>query len=311
MAVVGSPRAWSPPSCVAYALLLGALLYVRPAHAEPRRTWSLRWQAPRECPTQQDVRSTVEHWLAQSVEPRDPSGIRVEATVQHQNGGFALDLLLVTPSSSGHEQLRAAQCATLAGVVALKVALVADPGAWFDRLASESSGDSAWLLRLTGGFGPGVLPGIGPMFQLSGGRRFSRVALELGIGYALPNDARYAGLPDGAKIDVLYAGPRVCALPNMGTVEFPLCAGVEFGLMRGKGYGPDLTSVFTTTQMFGAIVIAPAVRWPLTKRLAAWFGVEALIAVLKPSFRLRNLDRLFAPEQIGAQVQIGAELRLD
>jgi hypothetical protein len=53
------------------------------------------------------------------------------------------------------------------------------------------------------------------------------------------------------------------------------------------------------------------VRWPLTKWLAAWFGVEALIAVLKPSFRLRNLDRLFAPEQIGAQVQIGAELRLD
>src|SRR5262245_42677092 len=91
--------------------------------------WTLHWEAPNPCPSEQAVRRQVQHWLSQSLAPHDPRGMHVEARVERKPEGFTLDLTLTSPSGGGREQLVAEQCETLAGVVGLKVALAADPGA--------------------------------------------------------------------------------------------------------------------------------------------------------------------------------------
>lgn len=302
---------WLPAGSLLAALTVSALCVGKVAHAN-ESGWTLKWRAPSACPNEQAVRQTVQAWLTQAIEPNDPSGIHVEATVVRKTDGFALDLSLETPSGGGHEQLTAAQCSTLAGVVALKVALAADPVAWFDALGSRvHTRKNYWLLRLGGGLALGVQPGAGPTFDLTGSRHFSGFALELGIGYALPNQVRYPGLRAGANLDLAYVDARICVLPNMETVEFPLCLGADVGLMRGVGFGPELVEIFASNRWYAALVVNPAVRWPVTRWLGVWLGIEALIAVSRPSFRVRYLEQLYVPEKIGARVRLGAEIRFE
>jgi hypothetical protein len=286
-----------------FALIMSAWCSTA-VHADAK-AWSLQWSAPAGCPTQAVVRQTIEIWLAQAIEPNDPSGIAVEARVQREPQGFVLALMLETPSGQAEEKLVAERCETLAGVVALKVALAADPGAWFEAAREEER--RRWGVRLAAGVSQGLQPGAGPQLALTGFYRFTYVQLELGAGYGLPNEARYRDRPAiGASLDTLHAIARACALPDMGAVEFPICAGVDAGVMRGAGFG--LRQTTTSVQPMLTLVVGPALRVPLGERVNAWFGLEALVPLVRPEYHVRNLDRLFVSERIAARVQLGAEL---
>lgn len=255
------------------------------------------------------MRQTVQTWLAQAVEPNDARGIHIEAEVHETQAGFTLDLTLETPSGESQEQLLAERCETLAGVVALKVALAADPGAWFEA-ASDAERDDArpWGVRLSAGLSQGVQPGVGPQLALTGSWQLEPAALELGVGYGLPNEAHYPSHPEaGAKLDLFYGSARVCVLPNAGSVAFPICGGADVGVLRGEGFGLAQTS--TSTQLFASLVIGPALRLPLSELVHLWLGLDALVPLVRPQYHVRNLDRLFRPEAIGARVQLGSELR--
>jgi hypothetical protein len=289
-------------------LIVGVLAAAAPARAGGSNL-ALSWSAPASCPTQRDVRQTVSSWLAQSVEPSDTSRIRVAAAVSRESRGFVLDLRLVTASGTHREQLVAARCETLAGVVALKVALAADPGAaYVSRAAPERT--VRWGLRLSGSIGSGVLPGLGPMVGLAGALHFGYLALELGAAYGFRAPVRYAALPSvGADLELFEASARLCVVPGLGTVELPICGGFSLGLMRGVGFGLPMTS--DAAEPYGALTISPGVRWRLASMVHAMIGFEAWVAVDRPTFHVRNLERLYRPAQIAARAQLGVELRFD
>lgn len=294
-------------ACVWALASLGSWLAPSTAAAAP--AWSLEWSAPPDCPTERTVRETIGVWLAQAPLPNDARGIHIEAEVQRTERGYALELTLETPSGESQERLVAERCETLAGVVALKVALAADPGAWFETASNTSLEDARpWGVRLSAGLSRGLQPGLGPHVALTGSWQLAPAALELGVGYALPNEAQYAAHPEiGAKLDLLYGSARACVLPNVGSLAFPICAGADVGVMRGQGFG--LAETATSAQLFASLVIGPALRVPLTELVHVWLGLDALVPLVRPQYHVRNLDRLFRPEPIGARVQLGSELR--
>jgi hypothetical protein len=250
-------------------------------------------------------------WLAQAAEPTDARGIVVDAHVTQKDGAYALDLRVSAPGGDSREQLAAAQCETLAGVVALKVALAADPSA---RQASLSHGAAAMhgSVRMAGGAIASVLPAVGPLLSLAGAIRGSRIALELSGGYAFAREVVYPERRDlGAEVGLLYGGARFCLLPEVGAVELPICAGADVGLMRATGRGKALASSLTSSLLFGALVLSPAIRWPMSARFGLWLGLDAQVAFLRPQFQVRGLPRLYRPDALGAKLLLALEWCID
>lgn len=93
---------------------------------------SLVWDAPPECPSQQDVEASVLRQLGSGRPAEKPVAAR--AVVRRDDGEFALVLALRTGDEEPIErQVRASMCSTLAETTALLVALAVDP-----ELSSET-----------------------------------------------------------------------------------------------------------------------------------------------------------------------------
>lgn len=267
---------------------------------------ALQWRAPNPCPTQETVRDTVLRWLAQASQPKVTNGIAVRATVQRDARGFVLDLQLVTPGGRADEQLIAARCQTLADVVALKVALAADPLVVLET-TSPPTAALGWGARLSLGVGPGALPGLGTTLTATGIMRLSGFSLELSAAYGLQQRVSYPDRPTiGGTLDMLSAIARACALPELKSVEFSLCTGPELGVLRAAGFG--VATVFETTDLYMAWVLGPGVRWRVGGGFFAYFGVDAQLALLRPTFHIRNLTPLYQPERLAARLNAGVEL---
>jgi hypothetical protein len=271
------------------------------AHAQ-----SVHWRAPAGCPSEAQVQRAVQRGLADAPTPVDASAIAVEARVDTRPAGYALALRLSTPAGASDQQLTAADCRTLADAVALQVALSAGP-AWAPEPVPRRLS-----LRVAGSYGAQLLPGAGPWLMLAGALGWSGFALELDVGYGFAGRARYADRQDlGARVDALQAGARLCAEIALGSVGLPLCAGAELGLMRGTGLGAGLARSLTSTQPYVALVLHPALRWPLSRQLAIWLGFELLGVLERPTFQVRGAPQLFRPEPLAVRAGVALEWRVD
>lgn len=298
------------------ALSAVIVLVARPSLADDLE--GVTWEAPEGCPTEADVRSAVRQWLP-------PEGgvdlrtIHVEARVKSHATGFALDLSFESKSGSGHETLVAVRCQTLADIVALKVALAADPVAALEsteatperrraRVATASP-PTRFGARLAGGVGFGPLPGAGPAATLMASVVWQSARLELGAAYWFPKTAHFVELPNvGADLSLAAALLRACATPRLGAVEFPACAGLEIGDMRGTGFGVD--TVTTADRVWLAVVLGPAAAIPLSDQVFLWLEGDAVLSVVRPDgYGVRNLGTVYSPEIGAARAWAGLEVR--
>jgi hypothetical protein len=319
-----------------------------PAHAQDLADPEIHWDAPAGCPEQSAILAAVRHWLAQSAERLDPHAVRVDARITAQAGGFGLDLELESPSGRSREQLRAARCETFVDVVALKVTLASrplgheeqpDPGSPSpgaastdipprapDRAADPASPGSAHsrpgpapadgedsalgvTARLLGGVGLGSLPGLAPYVAASGSLRVAPFRFELGVNYGFPRTVRYSSVPTtGAELQLLAGVAQVCFSPLVHPVELPICAGVELGVMRGRGFG--VSEAYTSDQLWAAAVLAPALRVPLFGPVSAWIELRGLAALARPRYHVRNLAELYEPERFAVRAMAGLDFAL-
>jgi hypothetical protein len=238
--------------------------------------------------------------------------MRVIADVKHASAGYTLELLLESPTGSAREQLVAAKCETLAGVVALKVVLASDPGALFATMQpvpANARDKAEFALRVAGSAGPGVLPGAGPALELTGRLKLTWASVELGAGYGLRQDAYDRDYHEvGAALDLFFLSARFCALPRVAAaLEVPLCAGPDVGLMRGSGLGVQDARTWTAAWL--AIAAGPGLRWYMTRWSALYTGISACVALARPTYRVQNLtpDRIYTPARFGARIQLGVE----
>jgi hypothetical protein len=271
----------------------------------------VHWEGADGCPDEAAVRRAIALWLAQSVDKVDPRAIEVDARVKQQPNGYLLELSLESPSGSTSQRLTAANCSTLVDAVALNVALAADPPDGrvksVEPKVKRTSHNLGFGARLNGGATVGQLPGFAFTGALVGSLELSRWRAEVGLGYALPRAAYYSGLPDvGVELQLMYGTARFCARSNVRTIEVPICIGVELGLMRGAGLGVE--EKYISDQLWGALVLGPALRGRLGSGFWAWLEADALIAWVRPhSFHMRNLDPLYRPEVAAGRALFGIE----
>jgi hypothetical protein len=309
---VDESRVRIAPWSIAAAILFGAA----GSSAVPRA--DVAWRAPAACPQEDGVRALIATWLGQSATELDLGSVRVDATVSRQSAGFSLDLVLESEAGSARERLSARHCETLAKTVALKVALAVDPAAALASVEPEPRSTRkrpptpvpapGGGLRAVGGIALGPLPGVTAATLLVGSLRYRDFRFELGGGYWFPRSITYDELPTvGATLRMFGAVARVCPTASIGRVEVPLCAGVEAGIVRAEGFGvPERR---TSDRPWVALTLGPGLAVPLSGAWYLWAEADAGFGVVVPSFRVRNLPRLYQPENGAAQAWAGLEAR--
>lgn len=162
------------------------------------------------------------------------------------------------------------------------------------------------LVRLGGGVLVPSLPGVagGPTLALGLRRRALRV--ELVGAYWASQPARHTAMPElGARISLGTVATRVCGVPRVGPVEFPLCGAVELGGMRGVAFGtPDAV---TRTLPWLAIQAGGAASFGVARMLALWVGIDAIAPITRPGFSIDGLGSLHRTPALGFAAILGIE----
>ena len=295
------------------------------------------WEAPAECPDLNGVKGYAERLLGQPLDRLRGKSISARGKVQRSDlGNWQLDLVIVVGDHVEEERLTAKKCRALADAMALKVALACDPLAVVEAVepadtmtprpspprappprpaeqgmtTADSSKRKKLGLRAMGGAGFGQLPGISPGAALYASLQLRAFRIELGAQYFAGGEARYANLPSvGAELALASAAARACFTPGTGRWSFPVCAGFEIGVVRGKGFGVASTS--RDSSLWGAVVVGPALRFSLSQSLGLWLGADAVLPVLRPGFHMRNLDTLYVVPAGGSRALGGLEMNFE
>ncbi|HXK20479.1 MAG TPA: hypothetical protein VNG33_21865 [Polyangiaceae bacterium] len=289
----------------------------------------IQWEAPAECPDAEGLRAAIERLLGKKLASLPGRDLRALGKVQRSEAGnWQLDVVLAVGGHVEQETLVAKKCGALGDAMALKVALAIDPLAVVDAVQSPSAPSSTAQheqqsdrlapvvspatslragLRLVGGVGLGQLPGVTPGAALYGSLQFPAFRVELGGGAFWGGVARYAAPANvGADLQLFVGAARGCVTPGSGRWLFPICGGVELGLMHGRGFGVETAS--STSGLWGGVVIGPAVQFRTTQRLSLWLEADATLTVLRPEFHMRNLETLYAPAPGGSRACAGIEV---
>jgi hypothetical protein len=281
---------------------------------------SITWDAPAACPDDSALRAALHRWLEVSPEGLDNAAVEVTARVRPHLSGWQLDLTLVSPGGRQEETLVTERCDTLVELVALKVALAADPTGIMNGLrpgpgkpatpATSGGREPALDLRAVFGVSAGVLPATANGVALVGSLSGRLWQVEIGGQVWFRQAVTYAAIPNvGADIGVVAGMARACVLPSLGSLVFPVCGGFDVGVMSGSGFGVPETK--TSDQVWAALALGPALRWQVVGPLTLWLQGEALVSINRPEFHMRNLELLYKPEPAGAQAWMGVGLRLD
>jgi hypothetical protein len=159
-----------------------------------------------------------------------------------------------------------------------------------------------------GGWGP-IDAGMGAVVLELGahGRRWRASARGVWIPprtLALADDPTFIGSYDGG-----FGGARACfATPfAQGQLELPICAGIEAGVLRGRGVG-STPSPDTATQPWAAVGLGPGVRYVANRWIALSLEVDLVAALLRGGFTIGGVvAQTQAP--IGVRALAGVEVR--
>jgi len=170
------------------------------------------------------------------------------------------------------------------------------------RLTHATLGIAALL---DGGALPGV--GAGPSASLGLLRRHLRIDL-IGTWRAPVVVRAPAERNQGARIDLFTIGARVCGVVNPArTIELPLCAGVDAGLLRGRGFG--LAKDRTARLLWSAAVASSGVTWVFHRHLAISLRTEVGVPLARHEFAVAGHDAFDAVAPVFGRGLLGLEVR--
>ncbi len=295
---------------------------------------ALTWEAPPACATQADVRSGLAFQLGAEASVAAAAEVQAVATVTEvDHGSWRLTLRIETASGVTLRDILAQDCAELADVTALVVAIAVDPSAVLGRtepaappepvepapvepevspdvLKPGRDSERAPLtepapapvaptpprrvrfgMRAAGGIDGGTLPGV------AGGLRLAAAVLgrswraELRGDYWVPRAVRVAdGI--GARIGLWSLGAGGCGVPRLAKVplEFPLCGGLEAGLMRGDPIGDRVAQPEISRRPWLVADASGGVAWVPRRYLALVLQAELVVPILRAGFRVGDIQ---------------------
>lgn len=321
---------------VALGVLFAMATVAAPPHSE------IEWSAPESCPGRRDLVQQIERYLGGPLEPSTYPGFAASGVITATDDGFSLALRVELEGGRTEQNQAASTCGELLRFTALKIAFTLDPMGVLERIDTEpASADPVpeaepgqnpppvvspapdveepdpqpasaprlrGSVRATGGLRFGLLPGVAPGFSGAFALLGTAWRLELEGGYWLPRAERYETEPSvGADFQAGSLTLRGCPVPAMGPVEFPICAGLEGGLVRGEGVGADQAVIRNRPWL--AAVVGPALAWVVHPRVALWLRPELVAVLSRPKFGITGLGELHEVAPVGARAELGAEVR--
>lgn len=165
------------------------------------------------------------------------------------------------------------------------------------------------VLRVHGGGELGAVPKPTGAAGLALGLLWPRLRLELQGTVLAP---RTLSVPSGSVRAGLFAGAvHACGRAGRGALEFPLCAGLEVGALRGEAR--QLSGSRAATAWWVAAVLGPGLAWHLGRRFSVWASLQLVLAPVRPDFQQgegKEAKTLFKPPVASGRLLVGVELRL-
>lgn len=314
---------------------LAALLAVAPASSPEDSVFELTWSAPDACPPRADVIAEVTRLLG-DLKPQE-AWVSANGRVRATDEGYALILEIRSGESVGERALQGESCKEVVDAAALIMAIAINPSV-LERASGpapvpdpredpEPASDAdaepvtvpspplpaprrpAFVVRAGAGAGAFLLPGPTGTVAVAVGvvGRFWRVEAEGAYWFA-----REVTRADdvGGRFQLGWAGVRGCGAPERGDFEFPLCAGIDLGAMRGTGLGDALASVRSRNAIWLAVRGGPSLVWRGNEWVGFWLAADGIVPVLRPRFDIQPSGReVFRVNPAGLQVQLGVEFR--
>lgn len=211
--------------------------------------------------------------------------------------------------------LESKSCRALGEDVALVIALSTSHSSGKALKHERSSEATIGELALTLGahattvLGPMPVPalGAGGTLALEGP---AALRLELGGTYYAPQTVRFDDHPnDGAKLNLLRAGLRLCRLWSLGAVDLGGCVGGQFFRLAGKGFGSAVVS-HSGVSILGGPSLGVLARLQLSDRLALLFAADGVVQLARDSFVFGVFGLLHKPSSFALQLFLASEVRL-
>ena len=313
--------------------------------------WSepLVWEAPSSCPGVSEIRERVDdvlgwHWEGQETQ--------VVGRVHDDGGTWRLRLELHSGPEVETRTLEGSNCEELSDAAAIVIAAavrqVAAPVA--EVSPRETATDKAarsddtpevstppltrddaatrdgptprarqrrprrpehGVARLEGGTDFGMVAVVtgGPRLSFGLVWRFVRVEV-VGTFWAPRRHELRPGR--GARLSAGTVELRGCGRVVSGTAEVPLCAGVEAGASRNRGYGFRTASTGHTPWAAG--VFSPSLIWRVHSHVGLVLGAQLWIALVRPQIVSSGdagpQETIYEVPPVGGRATLGVEFRL-
>jgi hypothetical protein len=306
------------------------------AHAASDAGFELDWQAPDGCPSARAVQADIDRLLGEPADVRlhGKRRLRVRAEVEHgQLWQVTLDT--TSPESSGHRIIGASSCQGLANATALIVALMIDPGAVAvhdPKAASEAARADApsppasppapvhstatRQARILVGAGAsgnlGLLPapGLGVLAQIGLAPEHWRFELRAAYGLRTVKSDPLAD-PAGAHgefQDLFLGSLSGCRTASPASLEYGACAGVEAGVIHGRGVRASTTD--DKYEPWLGVGLGGYVAFRAGRVLAFPVHLDAVVPLWRPTYVFTNVQApIFRSWPVGARLSAAAELR--
>lgn len=112
----------------------------------------------------------------------------------------------------------------------------------------------------------------------------------------------------GGRFSLWTVGAHGCGVPTRGVIEVPLCAGLEAGVLRTRGFGFD--GARTLRRPWIAALVGPSVLWRVHPRLAVGLGVDLGVPLRRTRAEIENLEVLHTVGPVYARALLRMEVRV-
>ena len=284
-----------------WAIALG-LAPVEPPDAADDGAYEVRWDAPPQCGTADDVRAEVSRL---GVVPRqsEDAPLSVSGTVaRNDDGTWRLTLVVDRGGRPRARALEAASCQALVDSAAFIIAIALDPSVGGEEptpppepaepeappepeppeRAAPSPDRTLWLaVQAGGGVRVGAWP-VGGAVELSFAIQGPRWRAELGGAYDTPRTFEGVDPTVAMRMQSGRTALRGCYAAAIGRIAFPTCGVAEVGVLDANGR--RLETNLRRRRLWLALGLRGAVEVHVVGPLSVALTAEALIPVIQHEF---------------------------
>ncbi len=297
--------------------LVGRPSFAQNPPPEAAERVALRWTAPTECPSREQVIAEISRLLSAGSEGAPL--VTAEATVKRtESSGFEVLVRTERAGVRGERVLRGEDCVALGRATALLIAMAASPSdpkqPARPRDSEKKPPDLAptptrLKLRLAASLGYATALLDAPGGEFAGGVEYGRLRAELFLNAYLPRALSLGEDPRGGKFNLWGGGIATCISPwkRQGSWAVWGCIDGSAQRLEGRGFGVlEPSSAAATIFM---ITVQGEFEWQLSSEIGLALGLGADLPLSRRAFTLENVGVVHATDRVGARAQLGLAWR--